>query len=171
MNYIMIADLDAGARSFDDVTANRGIDYFYYIQAIGEVNTNSTGMTPTGVPLRSGRYYTQTYLPANLKRPPKTVDDVQVVPNPWYISADEEFRFGENDNRLAFFDIPGQCTIKIYTQLGELVKTIEHTNDSGDEFWLQDTESRQLVVSGIYIAVITDNNTGESTTKKFVIIR
>ena len=75
------------------------------------------------------------------------------------------------DDRIAFYNIPGQCTIKIYTELGELIKTIEHTNGSGDEFWYQVTSSNQIVVSGIYIAVITDNTTGEKQIAKFAVIR
>ncbi|MEM8559931.1 MAG: fibronectin, partial [Bacteroidota bacterium] len=76
--------------------------------------------------------------------------------------------------------------IDIYTELGELVDTLEHTDGSGDEFWDHTTTSRQTIVSGIYIAVITvtqdipDPNSesggllyrnGEQAIKKFVIIR
>ncbi len=175
--YELIASLPADARSYDDAEQlpngpDRGLDYFYYLQAVGPINTNPTGNTPTGVALRSGRYYAQTYLPANLKRAPgRTLDDIRIVPNPYYISADESFRYGERDDRIGFLDIPGRCTIKIYSQLGELIDTIEHGDGTGDAFWLQTTTSRQLVVSGIYIAVITNNETGAQTTKKFVIIR
>jgi hypothetical protein len=55
--------------------------------------------------------------------------------------------------------------------LGELIKTIEHKNGSGDEFWYQVTSSGQIIVSGIYIAVITDTVTGENHLAKFTIIR
>ncbi len=66
--YELLATLDGAARRYEDKAGEangpqRGIDYFYYIQAVGDVNNNATGKTPTGVRLKSGRYYTQTYLP------------------------------------------------------------------------------------------------------------
>ena len=66
----------------------------------------------------------------------------------------------------------------IYTESGDLVKTIEHDSGSGDEIWggnildLQTvSKSGQLLVSGLYIAQITDNDSGEMAITKFVIIR
>ena len=58
-----------------------------------------------------------------------------------------------------------------FTDLGELVDEIEHLDGSGDEFWDHTTSSRQIVSSGLYIAVITDLDTGERIVKKFVIVR
>jgi len=65
-----------------------------------------------------------------------------------------------------------------------LVNTIEHTNNSGDESWNLVTSSRQVIVSGVYIAYfeVTDNcpdpvsgalrfKKGDSTFQKFVVIR
>ncbi|MEO8230639.1 MAG: hypothetical protein ABI638_00005, partial [Ignavibacteriota bacterium] len=68
-------------------------------------------------------------------------------------------------------NIPGRCDIDIYTELGELIKTIEHTDGSGDQAWDSLTSSGQIVVSGIYIAVIDNKDTGEKKIVKFVIIR
>jgi len=83
-----------------------------------------------------------------------------------------------------FLNIPAFCTIKIYTERGDLIKTIEHTNGSGDATWESVTSSRQVVVSGIYIAYfeVTEDyhdpvtgellyKKGEQTIQKFVIIR
>jgi len=175
-DYELIATLPATARSYDDSNnLQRGVGYFYYLQAVGAVNTDATGKTPTGVRLKSGRYYTQTYLPATLQRASSTnLSKIRIVPNPYNLAATEDIRFpGRNNqgNQLAFYDIPGQCTIKIYTQLGELVQTIEHTNGSGDEFWDQSTASKQVVSSGVYIAVIEDKSNGQKVIKKLVIIR
>ena len=75
-------------------------------------------------------------------------------------------------------DIPGYCTINIYTESGDLVKSVEHNSGSGDEVWggnildLQTvSDSGQLLVSGIYLAHITDNETGDMSVTKFVSIR
>ena len=175
--YDLIADLGAGATSYEDTDLNRGTDYYYYLQAVGEaqpVDPDGINGTPNGAPLRSSRYLTQTYLPVNLKRPPYgstgTVADARIVPNPVNLGSDPTIRFDQED-RVAFFNIPGNCTIKIYTEIGELVHTIEHNDGSGDELWNLTTTSRQLLVSGIYIAVISDNDTGDEAIQKFTVIR
>ncbi|MBN2572267.1 MAG: hypothetical protein JXA68_09075, partial [Ignavibacteriales bacterium] len=67
--------------------------------------------------------------------------------------------------------IPGRCKIQIFTELGELIYTIDHTDGSGDASWRSVTQSNQVIVSGVYIAVITNSDTGEKAIKKFVIIR
>ena len=175
--YEMIAELDANATSYSDTGPVRGTDYYYYLQAIGGPQPDDpdgiTG-TPGGYPLRSSRSLTQTYQPVNLKRRPYgdtgTVADARIVPNPVNLGSDNTVRF-EQEDRVAFFNIPGNCTIKIFTSIGELVHTIEHTDGSGDELWNLTTRSRQLLVSGIYIAVITDNDQGDETILKFTVIR
>ena len=150
----------------------RGLQYYYYIQAVGPVNNDATGNTPTGVRLKSNRYYTQTYNPASLKREPgDALSDAHIVPNPYNITSDQNVRWPSKRDRLGFLDIPGQSTIKIYTERGDLVTTLEHTDGSGDEFWDLKTEAEQTVVSGVYIAVITDNETGQQAIRKFIVVR
>jgi hypothetical protein len=170
----MIYESKAGETTFDDVTPIRGLSYYYYITSVG-----SNG-------LESNRYYTQTYTPATLKRPAGTsMKDIRVVPNPYIISSDgNKLRFGlvDRPNQIAFFGIPGNCTIKIYDELGRLIASPEsgepslkssfnHTDGSGDAYWNCITSYGQLVVSGIYIAVVTNNDTGEKAIVKFVVIR
>ncbi len=173
---VLIHEAKKEERSFDDLSPVRGVAYYYYIESVG-----LNGLT-------SSRYWTQTYDPVFLKRPQGTrLDKIRVVPNPYIISSSEgRLRYigGREADKLAFFNIPGQCTIKIYTETGELIKTIEHTDGSGDEYWFATTSSNQVVVSGVYIAVIEvttdiyDNQTGEllfkkgdKKTLKFVVIR
>jgi hypothetical protein len=169
--YELIGTPGPADRSFSDVTAVRGTNYYYYIQSVGAVNNDGTAMTPTGVPLKSNRFHTQTYDPATLKRRAGTAESVRVVPNPYVINQQEAaVRFQEQD-RIAFYDIPAQCTIRIFSEVGELIKTIEHTDNTGDEFWALTTDANQVVVSGIYLAYVRDHETGQSVVRKFVIIR
>ena len=171
LGHELIAELSGSATSYEDATASRGESYYYFIQAVGNAADNNGGaMTPAGA-LKSNQHWTQTYLPASLKRSPgASLADVRVVPNPYHVGATTDIRYSSKD-KLAFLDVPGNCTIKIYTQLGELVDTIEHTDGSGDEYWDQTTSSRQVVASGLYIAHITDNDGGDTAERKFVIIR
>jgi hypothetical protein len=100
------------------------------------------------------------------------MDDIYIVPNPYVASSanDLVFEAERGVDRVAFYGIPGQATIRIFTELGEHVQTIEHTDGSGDDFWDLRTKSRQRVVSGIYIVVIDNNETGERATRKMAVI-
>ena len=152
--------------SYDDVTAVRGQSYYYYVASFDD------GSKSNGTELRSSLFWTRTIEAARLKRQAKpTAVDFRVVPNPYYITAAQQDRqfVGEPD-RIFFLNLPGRCTIKIFTERGDLVKTIEHTDGSGDEFWISDTEFRQIIVSGIYIAVVQTPE-GEQAIQKFIVIR
>ena len=170
--YELIAELEGSTTSYTDTEVERGLSYFYYLQAVGAPNEDPTGLTPTGIALKSSRYYTQTYEPAFLKRPPgASLSAVRIVPNPYNLSADPSVRFGDRDDKLAFYELPGEAEIRIYTELGELVEVLMHDDGSGDEFWDLTTSSRQVVASGLYLAVIKDVATGEQTVQKFIVIR
>jgi hypothetical protein len=110
------------------------------------------------------------------------LSEIRVVPNPYNLKA-RNIQYGQNDptslDKLGFFNLPPLCKIKIYTELGELIATIDHTNGSGDDYWYSLTSSRQVVVSGLYIAYIevTESSAdgqytkGDNIFKKFIIIR
>jgi hypothetical protein len=185
----LIADLPGSARGYNDVSAVRGQQYFYYLLVVGDPALNTGGaLTPPGIALTSSRYYAQTFDPAYLRRQagdqdttktwgpdkngPWTMNDIRIVPNPYSISSNPStLRFSEAPDRIFFFNIPGYCKIRIYTELGELIKEIDHTNGSGDEYWNSITSSNQVVVSGIYIVVFENTNTGERVVKKLSVIR
>lgn len=182
--YQEIYDCGPGVTSFDDVTAQRGFSYYYYIVAYNDGRNNTAGVAnPTG-PLFSSRFYTRTTEPAFLRRQAgRSLDDIRVVPNPYNVAA-ETLQFPGEPDKIMFLNIPGYCTIRIYTERGDLIATLVHDDGSGDQAWNSVTSSRQVVVSGVYIAHITvdqdyhDPNShqllyrkGESTFRKFVIIR
>ncbi len=154
--------------TFDDVTARRGFDYYYYIVSKDDGSRNDVH---PGTPLVSSKFYTMTNAPAYLRRPAANdLADIRVVPNPYNIRA-RELQFGNvAPDRIAFFGLPPECTIKIYTERGDLIETLEHTDGSGDELWDSLTSSRQIVVSGLYIAVF-ETPDGRSAMRKFIIIR
>ena len=59
--------------------------------------------------------------------------------------------------KIAFINLPSECTIRIYTLAGDLVKVIEHKAVSEDEdkggmeFWNLLNMHDQIVASGVYI--------------------
>ncbi|MFA4906694.1 MAG: fibronectin [archaeon] len=183
-SYQIIADVAKNVHEFADVTAVRGFSYYYYLTAYNDGSNNSSGVfNPKGI-LESGRFYTKTNQPAYLQRPQgKSMKDIRVVPNPFIVSA-QHLQFLEEDDKLMFYNIPGKCDIKIFTESGELIETIHHISGTGDEKWKSLTSSRQVIVSGIYIAYIEvtedckDLSTGEvlfkkgdHTTRKIIVIR
>lgn len=158
-------------------TPIRGRDYYYYIVTVGNENNDATGLTPVGKKLVSNRFYSQSYDPARLLRAAgEAMEEIRVVPNPYNPNIDKSLLLDqEGRDRIAFYEIPGVCTIEIYTEIGELVRTLEHDNGSGDEFWDLRTDYRQRVVSGIYIARIVnkdpnDDDFGKVAIRKIVII-
>ncbi len=153
---------------FWDTTAVRGFDYYYYITSFDDGTTNDIH---PGEPLESSMFYTMTNEPAHLVRAPgKSLAEIRVVPNPYNIRA-RDIQYGiSGADRIMFLNLPPICTIKIYTERGDLVDTIEHTDTSGDEAWNSITSSRQVVVSGVYIAVF-ETPDHKKAIRKFVIIR
>jgi hypothetical protein len=182
--YLEIASLPPGTSSFDDVTANRGFSYYYYISSFSDGSNNSNGIPNPAGPLLSSRFYTKTNIGAYLRRQAgESLSDIRIVPNPYNIRSAQLNYTGEPD-KIMFLNIPGHCIIKIYTENGDLIKTISHENGSGDERWNSNTTSGQVVVSGVYIVHFTvtedykDPSTGEykyrkgdSAFKKLIIIR
>lgn len=180
--------------SYEDTEAIRGTAYYYYVAAFddGSANGPDADNPGGGEPLESGRYLNRTTEPANLTRPPgKSLSDVRVVPNP-YNWGSRAIQFPGEDDKIMFYDIPPYCTIKIFTESGDLVKTFNHDDGSGDQIWgikeeeasFSTTSTGQIIVSGVYIAyiVVTEDyqdpvtdellyEKGESTTVKFVVVR
>jgi len=183
----MVYEAGADVNSYIDTTAVRGEDYYYYVAAFDDGThpeaVDPNGVTGTAEVLESGRWQNYTYGvigAASLKRPTGgKLADIRVVPNPYNIASRyRQYGEGAGSEKINFFNLPGKCTIRIYTFSGDLVKIIEHTDGSGDEAWTnptrqqyQVTDATQHVVSGLYIANITDFESGESINIKFVIIR
>ena len=175
--FTKIAETNASTFAYEDVTAERGKAYFYYVTAFDDGTQNGVDWNgKSGEVLESGHYLNRTTQGAHLTRAPgSSLDDIRVVPNPFNIAADELQWPGEND-KIMFMNLPPVCTIKIYTESGDLVKTLEHTNGSGDEPWgvlsqeWSTTETGQIIVSGIYIAHI-ETPDGASKNVKFLVVR
>lgn len=169
--------------SYEDRNAIRGFDYYYYVTSFDDGSVSQ--IPPGGQQLESSLFWTRTIIPANLKRiPGSALEDIRIVPNP-YNSAAIDYQFGStNRDRIMFYNIPPICKIKIFSERGDLIHTIYHTDGTGDEEWGQTTSQGQIVVSGIYIVYfeivedILDSNSGailfkkgSGITKKLIIIR
>jgi len=182
--WALIYEAGVDENTYSDTEAIRGEDYYYYVAAFDDGShpeaEDPNGVTGTAESLESGRWQNHTYGvvgAASLKKEVgESLSDIRVVPNPFNFASKNMQYEGESE-KINFFNLPGECTIRIYTFTGDLVKTIKHTDGSGDEAWTnptreqyQVTDPEQHVVSGLYIANI-ETETGESINVKFVIIR
>jgi len=178
----MIAEFEgSGTYSYDDTEVDRGVAYYYYVSAYDD-GSDPPGVTGKSEVHESGKWMNVTTQPAHLTRSPgDELKDIRVVPNPYNISA-RTLQFPGEPDKIMFMNLPPYCKIRIFTESGDLVKTILHNDGSGDEPWGRNTSrhmtssSDQIVVSGIYIAHIEEldaeeNPTGNSIYKKFVIVR
>jgi hypothetical protein len=182
--YEKIWDCNRGnsAARYDDMSAQRGVDYYYYVVSKDDGSRNEAH---PGVPLVSSKFYTMTNKPAYLRRPAGTsLDSIRVVPNPYVISK-QALQFGllSGYDRIAFFGLPPFCKIRIFTERGDLIKEIDHSNGTGDEKWESVTSSNQIIVSGLYIAYfevtqdysnsegVLQFQKGQNTYRKFIVIR
>jgi len=165
------------AHEFYDTQIDRGPDYYYYVSTFSI--SNGPDAYIKGEILESGRNYVQAFSPSRYV--PKAgltsghwQDSVRVVPNPFSLAA-REVQFKRTPNKLMFVNLPPICTIKIYSENGNLIKTIEHNDGKSDAQWEEGgqyllTDSGQRVVSSVYIAHFQTPN-GESQFRKFVIVR
>jgi hypothetical protein len=90
------------------------------------------------------------------------VPDPYVVTNVWEMSE-----FGK---KLKFKNLPDQCTIKIYTLVGEHIATVQHDSDVGYEFWDMRTRNDQFIAPGVYL-YHAETQDGDEALGRFLVIK
>lgn len=166
----------SATHEYRDGNTSRGEAYYYAITAYDDPDVNVAGQPAQTKSLESGIYLTRSTQAAYVTREPgESLAEVRAVPNPWNISANANQFTGEN-RKILFMGLPPVCTIRIFSESGDLIKVLEHTDGSGDEPWGENfesfmvSESGQVVTSGIYIANIQTPE-GQSKNIKFLIVR
>jgi flagellar hook assembly protein FlgD len=94
---------------------------------------------------------------------------INVVPNPYY--AYSEYERNKLDNRIKITNLPEQCTVRIYTSNGKLVRSIIKDSPMTFEDWDLTNFKGIPVSSGIYLIHVTVPNVGERVIKAFVAMR
>jgi len=166
--------------SYVDDGLTRNFSYYYYVTAVDGNGLESShffnrvhkAVVPFRKGLQSGDW----------------ADQVRVVPNPFNAKGNTYkedaahnttgFNYDgglREQNTIAFVNLPEFCTIKIYSSMGDLIKTLEHTTGSADErWWPSITDDNQFPASGVYfytIEVTEGPLAGQVGTGKLVIIR
>jgi hypothetical protein len=111
-----------------------------------------------------------------------TLDDIKVVPNPYYIYADWDLSV--NRRKIQFTNVPMNSEIQIYTLAGELVAILDNHGDAtavaggkqynsnrvGTVDWNIWTYEFTEAAYGLYVYVVKTDD-GETKVGKFAIIR
>ena len=105
------------------------------------------------------------------------LDKISVVPNPYVVTnvleqLDRQNPRDRGPRRVYFNHLPKDCTIRIYTITGELVRTLVHHSsmDDGKEFWDLTSEDNFPISFGIYLYHIDAEDLGESI-GRFAVIK
>lgn len=163
---------------FVDDSVIVGAQYYYYIQSKLRIGTNDLTAHPA---TRGKIMYSNRVLHPNLKPifPPyfsqNDLNKIRIIPNPYNINDPLLRNTGWTDRRgIMFLNLPGEVTIKIFTENGDRVRTLNHYSPpsilAGNEYWDMLTRNQQVVSSGVYIAVF-ETPDGKSSIQKFLIVR
>ncbi len=104
------------------------------------------------------------------------LNKISVVPNPYITAASWERRnlnqTGRGERKINFINLPAECTIKIYTVAGDLVKELvkDYSPTDGSLSWNLVSEDGMDVASGLYIYHVEAPNVGEYI-NKFALIK
>jgi hypothetical protein len=78
--------------------------------------------------------------------------DVKVVPNPYYGANSQETSI--SGRFLTFTRLPKECTIKIYTINGDMIKILAKNDNNATMLWNMTNLENVPVASGMYIALV-----------------
>ncbi|MBL7093757.1 hypothetical protein ISS22_07270 [candidate division KSB1 bacterium] len=117
----------------------------------------------------------------------KTMDEIKVVPNPYVATNLMETsavnKYLNQQRRIMFTNIPQNCTVKILTVNGVLIRALRAPGDALTTFsgmglsnngvlhWDMLTEEGLEIAAGMYIYHIKDDESGEERMGKFGVIK
>lgn len=94
------------------------------------------------------------------------LDKANIVPNPYY--GYNDYESNRLDSKIKITNLPKECTVKVFTLDGTLVKTIKKDDDSSTSLtWDMKNEQSIGIASGFYIFHIKAPGIGEKIIKWF----
>lgn len=99
----------------------------------------------------------------------KALDNIAIVPNPYYAYSSYEDAGNQLDNRVRIVNLPPRVEIRIYTLDGVLVRTIKK-DDSKTTYleWNLKNDAQVPITSGIYLIHFKATDLGEERIVKWV---
>ncbi len=142
------------------------------------INGKDKFVLKTKKPFSTGDYFEfKTHsAKVNSANAKNALDKISVVPNPYFIQAKWErqniFQTGRGDRKIEFIHLPAQCTIRIYTISGQLVKTLQKNSspDNGTLSWDLISDDGMDISFGLYIFHVDAPNIG-TYIGKFAVIK
>jgi len=148
-----IATVDKSVQSYTDPDTYDGNTYYYTVVSVSLNDLISEYSNVISVTANS----------SHLSTAMKSLNSVKAAPNPC------------TGDYVKLINLTNSATINLYTQSGELVRTIYHSGGSGYEEWDLRNNSGHPVASGIYIYYIESyktEGTGKLVTSgKIAVIR
>ncbi len=174
---IPASDKEITHKYIDNKNVLFGGNYYYYIQAGVKIGENDQNAYPAdrGKTIWTGRIWYPQNTPASPERISQPdLNKIVIAPNPYNYNDPILKGYGFTDDRgILFFNLPVKVTIRVFTESGNLVKTIEHDEPitkAGSDEWNMTNENRQPIASGIYIVVFQTPD-GSLSYKKLVVTR
>ncbi len=93
------------------------------------------------------------------------MDDVRIVPNPYY--AYSTYEASQLQTVVKLINLPQRCDIKIFTLNGTLIRTFIKDSDSPEQRWDLRNADGVPVASGVYIIHVNGFELGEKIVKFF----
>jgi len=97
-----------------------------------------------------------------------SLGDISAVPNPYVVTnalepLDHQNPRDRGPRRMYFNHLPMECTIRVYTITGELVKKLEHNSsmDDGKKYWDLTTDDNFPIAFGVYVYHVDAGEIGE----------
>lgn len=164
-----VRKVDGKFYQFVDTDVVNGTRYYYAVVGYDFGNNNPAFTTE---PVMGGRN-ANAFDIIPMMPVATNLNNVKVVPNPYRGAANwEEWTpTGIRLGRIYFTNLPKECTIRIYTIAGDLVKTIRRNNDEyGAEPWDLTGESGVQVASGIYVYHVEVSGSDAKKIGKFAVL-
>jgi hypothetical protein len=99
----------------------------------------------------------------------EALDIINIVPNPYY--AFSEYERNRLETKVKITNLPEQCTVRIYTVNGKLVRTFKKDSPITSLDWNLTNHVNIPVASGIYLIHVSVPEVGERVLKAFISMR
>ena len=155
--WTLIGSVKSPQSGFTDENIQPNIIYYYTVTAVkaSEMQSEFSGVTTAQIDKP----------PSNLPR--NNLDNVIVAPNPYIPSKYRQ-------DGIKFLNLTPKATIYIYTSAGEMVRILEHIDETGVEIWGAKNYKGETLTSGIYVYYViafTDGKEELKASGKFAIVR
>jgi hypothetical protein len=94
---------------------------------------------------------------------------INVVPNPY--NAFSEYERNKLDTRIKIINLPEQCTIRIYSTNGKLIRTIKKDSPITYQDWNLTNQANIPIASGMYLIHVEVPGVGDRVVKAFIAMR